>query len=82
MPTVLKIMSPKHNIYVVNQNLEHVDDVSFRELFGRMGVSFFYKIRFVPSLDEVFVSTRTLAIFVVKRSWTNSFNLSFSFEFE
>ena len=40
-----------------------------------MGVVFFYKIRFVPSLDEVFVSTRTLAIFVVKHSWTNSFNL-------
>jgi hypothetical protein len=49
------------NIYVINQNLEHVDDVSFRELFGGMGVVFFYKIRFVPSLDEVFVSTRTLA---------------------
>jgi hypothetical protein len=27
----------------------HVDDISFRELFGRIRVFFFYKIRSVPS---------------------------------
>jgi hypothetical protein len=34
--------------YVVNQKLQHVDDISFRERFGRIRV-FFYKIRSVPS---------------------------------
>jgi hypothetical protein len=34
--------------YVVNQKLEHVDDISFKELFGRIRVAF-YKIRSVPS---------------------------------
>jgi TfoX/Sxy family transcriptional regulator of competence genes len=29
-------MSAKHNKYVVNQKLEHFDDISFRELFGRI----------------------------------------------
>ena len=38
----------KHSKYVVNQKLEHVD-ISFRELFGRTRVVFFYKIRSVPS---------------------------------
>ena len=28
-----KSTSTKHNKYVVNQNLEHIDDVSIRELF-------------------------------------------------
>jgi hypothetical protein len=28
-------MSTKHNKYVVNQKLEHFDDISFRELYGR-----------------------------------------------
>jgi hypothetical protein len=31
-------MSTKHNKYVVNQKLEHVVDISFRELFGRIRV--------------------------------------------
>jgi len=45
-------MSSKHSKYVVNQTLKDVDDISFRELFGRIKVSsffsfffFFYKIR-------------------------------------
>ena len=33
---LLKNTSIKHNKYVVNQTLEHVDDISFRELFGRI----------------------------------------------
>jgi hypothetical protein len=41
-----KNTSTKHNKYVVNQKLEHVEDISFRELFGRIRVVF-YKIRFV-----------------------------------
>jgi hypothetical protein len=32
----LKNTSTKDNKYVVNQKLEHVDDISFRELFGRI----------------------------------------------
>ena len=34
--------SIKHYKYVVNQKLEHVDDISFRELFGRIRVLFFF----------------------------------------
>jgi hypothetical protein len=56
--------------------------MSVSENSGRMGVIIFYIIRFVPFSEEVIGSARTLAIFVVKHSWTNSFNLSFSFEFE
>ena len=68
--------------YLLSIKISSMLMMSVSENSGRMGVVFFYKIRFVPFLDEVFVSTRTLAIFVVKHSWTNSFNLSFSFEFE
>ena len=50
---LLKTMSTKHNKYVVNQKLDHVDDISFRELFGRIRVVFFYKIR-SPFLDDLF----------------------------
>jgi len=32
----LKNTSIKHSKYVVNQKLEHVDDISFRERFGRI----------------------------------------------
>jgi hypothetical protein len=37
------------SVFVVNQKLEHVEDISFRELFGRIRVVF-YKIRFVSSI--------------------------------
>jgi hypothetical protein len=33
----------QNNKYVVNKKIEHVDDISFRELFGRIRVGFFYK---------------------------------------
>jgi len=33
----------KDNKYVVNETREHVDDISFRELFGRIRVVFFTK---------------------------------------
>jgi hypothetical protein len=70
---LLNNTSTKHNKYVVNQNLEHVADISFRELFGRIRVGFFYKIRFVPSSDKVFVSAS--AIRFMQDSRTNSFNV-------
>jgi hypothetical protein len=41
----------KHYKYVVNQKLEHVEDISFRELFGRIRVVF-YKIRSVSYLTR------------------------------
>ena len=40
--------STKHKKCVVNQNLEHFDDISLKELFGR--INFFYIIRFGYSL--------------------------------
>jgi hypothetical protein len=47
---LLKNTSTKYNKYAVNQKLEHVDDISFRELFGSVfSFFFFYKIRSVPS---------------------------------
>ena len=48
MPTLLKNTSTKYSKYVVSQNIEHVDDNRFRELFGRIRV-LCYKIRYVPS---------------------------------
>jgi hypothetical protein len=47
MLTVLKNTSTEE---VVNQKLEYLDVISFRELFGRIRMVFFnYKARFVPS---------------------------------
>ena len=40
---LLKKTSTKHNKYAVNENLEHVDDISFRELIGRIRVGIFTK---------------------------------------
>ena len=45
---LLKNRSTKQNKYVVNQKLEHVDDINSRELFGKIRVAA-YKIRYVPS---------------------------------
>jgi hypothetical protein len=53
---LLQITSIIHNKYVVNQNLEHVDDVSFRNLLAELEW-FFNKIRYVPSYHKVSVST-------------------------
>jgi hypothetical protein len=33
---LLKNIPTKHRKYVVNQKLEHFEDISFRELFGRI----------------------------------------------
>jgi hypothetical protein len=40
---LLKNTSTKNNKYVVNQKLEHVVDISFRELFGKIRADFFTK---------------------------------------
>jgi hypothetical protein len=45
---LLKNTSTKDNKYVVIKKIEHVDDISFRELSGRNRVAF-NKIRSVPS---------------------------------
>ena len=45
---LLKNTSTKDSKYVVNQKFEHVDDISFRELFGRIRVVF-CKVRSVAS---------------------------------
>jgi hypothetical protein len=51
---LLKNTSTKHNQYVVNQNLEHADDISFRELFGRIGVVFARSFNFTfRYIDDV-----------------------------
>ena len=76
---LLKNTSTKHNKYVVNQKLEHVDDIIFRELFGRISVFFCLRKK-----DMSFPSTMYLYLrwpfFLMKHSWTNSLNLSFSLE--
>jgi TfoX/Sxy family transcriptional regulator of competence genes len=52
-------MSIKHNKYVVDQKLEYVDDISYRELFGRW--FFFAKEKKIcPFLAQGFVSTLTI----------------------
>jgi hypothetical protein len=38
-----RLSDEKHNKYVVNQKREHVDDISFKEIFGRIRVDFFAK---------------------------------------
>jgi hypothetical protein len=55
--SLLKNMSTKQNKYVVNQTLEHVDDISFRELFGRITVFFVCKItcRFLAQAICIYV---------------------------
>ena len=45
---LLKNTSTKHSKYVVNQKLQHADDINFRELFGRIRVVF-YKIKSVTT---------------------------------
>jgi len=36
--SLLTSTSNKHNKYVVTQKLDHYDDISFRELFGRIRI--------------------------------------------
>jgi hypothetical protein len=40
---MLENTSNKDNKYVINQKLEHVDAISFRELYGRIGLVLFTK---------------------------------------
>jgi hypothetical protein len=52
VPTVCwKNTSTKDNKYVVNQKLEHVDDISYREHFGRIK-SGFLQNNFCPFLAQ------------------------------
>ena len=52
---LLKNTSTKYNKYVVNQKLEHIDDISFRELFGRIRVFYFYKIMSLPTTRYLYL---------------------------
>ena len=76
---MLKNTSTKYSKYGVNQKHEHVDDIIFRELFGRIRGCFFLN-KICPFL------TQGICIYVFHsflwNSWTNSFNLSFSLEWE
>ena len=49
---LLKNTTTKHKKYVVNQKLEHVDDISFRERFGRIKVGFFLQNKICPFLAQ------------------------------
>ena len=54
--------STEHNTYVVNEIREHYDDdVSLREHFVGIRVVF-RKIRFVPTQNNIFVSTFTVIL--------------------
>ena len=59
---LLKNTSTKDNKYVVNQTLEHIDDISFRELFGIISVLFLQNN--VPSYHKVFVSTLAIHFYM------------------
>jgi hypothetical protein len=50
---LLKNTSIRHNKYAVKQNLEHVDDINFRDVFGRIRVVCF---KYNLSQDKAFVS--------------------------
>ena len=63
---------------VVNQKLEHVDDISFRELFGRIRV-FFQRNKIYLFLAQGICIYVGLSFFM-KHSWTNSLNMFFSLE--
>jgi hypothetical protein len=42
---LLKSTSNEHSIYVVNQKLEHIDDISFKEFFDSFRVFFYIFLR-------------------------------------
>ena len=64
-------MSTKHNTYVVDQKLKRFDDVSFREDFGRI---ICFQTKICPFLRQGW------PFFFMEQSWSNSFNLSCSFD--
>ena len=49
---LLENSSTKDNKYVVNQKLEHVDGISFRELFSRIRVVFVLQNKMFPFLAQ------------------------------
>ena len=73
--SVLPNTSNKYDKYVVNQSLEHLDDITFGELYGRMHFLVFYKRRFE------FPKTRYLYL-LCQSSRINSFNMAFNLETE
>ena len=50
---LLKNIPTKHKKYVVNQKLEHLDDISFWQLFGRIR-AVFPEVLFVSLYNMVF----------------------------
>ena len=83
MPTVCFKKTPtKHNKYVVIQKLKHFDDISFQKN-SLVEAECFFCFFFTKS-DLSLPKTGYLYIrwsfFFMTHSWTNSFNLSFSFE--
>ena len=77
---LLKNTPTKQNKYVVNQELEHFEDISFIELLSRIRVvCSFLQNNICPFLAQgicIYVGHS----FFMKHSWTNSINLSFSLE--
>jgi hypothetical protein len=51
---LLQNTSTKHNKWCQSKP-RGFDDISFRELFGRIKVFFYYKMKYVPSEDKVFI---------------------------
>ena len=73
IPTVCwKNTSSKRNKYVVNQEIKHLDNVSFREFFVWV---ILYKVGFIPPQDKILVST-----FAILFTETKSYQL-FQFVF-
>ena len=75
--SLLKNTSIKHNKYVVNQKLEHVDDISFRQLFSRIRLFYTQYDRSLPSARHVYLRW---PFFLKTHSWKNSLFISFSLE--
>ena len=74
---LLKNTSTKDNKYVVNQKIEHVDDISFKELFGR--ISDFLQNKICPFLAQGICIYVGHSLFI-NHNWTNSLNVSFILE--
>ena len=75
---LLKNTPTKHSKYVVNQNLNHHDYVSFRELFVGIIRQFF--LCFFLYQYDLSLPLPTLAILIHATSSTNTFHLSFMFD--
>jgi hypothetical protein len=77
---LLKNTSTKHSKYFVNQKLADVDDISFRELFGRIRVVFFIFLlqHKICSFLAQAICIYVVHSFLMNHSWTNSLNMTFS----